>query len=95
MPRREPIERVAGISRREFEERFLTSHGGEGRPAIILDGMDGWPCREKWSLDFFARTFGSLKVRCWSRTLRNDPEKVVGYEPTLADVHRLLPRRLT
>jgi hypothetical protein len=84
-PRREPIERVAGISRREFEERFLASHGGVGRPAIILDGMDGWPCKEKWSLDFFAERFGGLTVRCWSRTLRHEPEKVVGFELPLAE----------
>jgi hypothetical protein len=83
--RREPIERVKGISRQEFEERFLTSHGGVGRPAILLDGMEGWRCKETWSLDFFAEKFGGLMVRCWSRTLRREPDKVVGYELPLRD----------
>src|ERR1700761_4239124 len=84
-PHREPIERVQGLSRQEFEERFLTSHGGVGRPAIVVDGMDGWQCKEKWSLDFFAKNYGGLMVRCWSRSLRREPEKIAGYELPLRD----------
>jgi histone arginine demethylase JMJD6 len=84
-PRREPIERVQGISRREFEERFLTSHGGEGRPAIVVDAMDRWPCKQRWSLDFFAERFGHLTVRCWCRSSRHKPYNAIGYELPLAD----------
>ncbi len=47
--------------------------------------MDGWRCKEKWSLDFFAAHYGGLMVRCWSRSLRRDPEKIAGYELPLSD----------
>lgn len=83
--RRHPIERVAGISREEFERRFITSHEGEGRPVILTDAMADWPALGKWSLDFFRERYGELTVRCWCRSSRKKPYTAVGYELKLAD----------
>jgi|GEM_PF-4780694 len=84
-PRREPIERVSGLSREEFERRFLTSHGGEGRPVIITDLTERWPLHGKWSLDFFAERYGDLSVRAWCRSSRKKPYAPIGYELPLRD----------
>jgi hypothetical protein len=81
----QPIERVAGISREEFERRFITSHGGEGRPAIVTDAMERWPLRGTWSLDSFRERFGHLTVRCWCRSSRRKPYTAIGYELALAE----------
>jgi hypothetical protein len=82
---RQPIDRVSGISREEFERRFVTSHGGEGRPVILTDAMERWPLKGKWSLDFFAERHGHLSVRAWCRSSRKKPYAAIGYELLLRD----------
>ena len=82
---RQPIERVAGLSREEFERRFITSHGGEGRPAIITDLVERWPLHDTWNLDFFAERYGDLSVRAWCRSSRKKPYAPIGYELKLRD----------
>jgi hypothetical protein len=78
------VERVSRISRPEFEERFITSFNGEGRPVVLTDVMDNWACARKWSLDYFRQEFGRLLVRCWCRNSRKKPYPAVGYELELA-----------
>ncbi|HVX40328.1 MAG TPA: cupin-like domain-containing protein [Gemmatimonadaceae bacterium] len=82
-PTRRPIQRVAGLTRDEFERRFLTSNGGAGEPVIVTDALDRWPAKA-WTLDHFRRRFGDLKVRAWCRSSRRKPYQPVGYEMPLA-----------
>lgn len=83
-PDRCTIERVSGISREDFERRFILSDEGAGRPAILTDAIATWPARAKWSLDFFRERFGHLAVRVSAVNARREPSLVTAYELTLA-----------
>jgi len=58
-PRVQAIERVSGVSRTEFDRRFLS---GDGVPVIVTDATDSWPARSKWTFSFFRTHCGSDHV---------------------------------
>lgn len=54
---------------------FYRDHYRAHRPVKILGLIDGWPLREKWSLDYFALTLGDSQVRVqWNREADPDYE---------------------
>jgi hypothetical protein len=57
-----PIERVSGISPREFKEEFQWKN----KPCVFTDFMDGWGAMDKWNLDFFKNNYGHLKAPVFS-----------------------------
>ncbi len=52
------IERRHRLARGEFLDRYYCA----SRPVIITGMMDDWPALRKWSLDYFAREFGTREV---------------------------------
>jgi histone arginine demethylase JMJD6 len=58
MNRQDAFERVSGISRTEFRDRYVA----KSRPVILTDAVRGWPAMKKWSLDFFEQRYGDRLV---------------------------------
>lgn len=56
------VERVSGLTKETFKERYLAT----ATPVIITDLIDEWPAKEKWTLDFFKEEFGHLMVPVFS-----------------------------
>lgn len=56
------VNRVSGLSKEEFKERYLLT----STPAIITDMIDDWPAKDKWTLDFFKEEYGHLTVPVYS-----------------------------
>lgn len=56
------VDRVSGLTREEFRERYLST----STPVIITDLIDEWPAKEKWTLDFFKEEYGDLMVPVYS-----------------------------
>jgi Family of unknown function (DUF6065)/Cupin-like domain len=57
-PKAGEIPRRHKLSRDEFLERYYCVN----RPVIVTGMMDDWPALRKWSLDYFAETFGDREV---------------------------------
>jgi hypothetical protein len=57
-----PIERVSGISPREFKEEFQWKN----KPCVFTDFMKGWSAMDKWNLEFFKSNYGQLKAPVFS-----------------------------
>jgi hypothetical protein len=53
------VPRVEGLSRGEFEERFLFPQ----RPVIVSGAMKGWPARERWTNDYLKEKIGARTIR--------------------------------
>jgi hypothetical protein len=54
---------------------FYRDHYRAHRPVVIRGLVDAWPAREKWSLDYFAKTLGDRPVRVqWNREADPDYE---------------------
>jgi hypothetical protein len=47
---------------RPSRDEFLRDYYASNRPVIITGAMDDWPAMTKWSLDYFAETFGDREV---------------------------------
>ena len=58
-PRAGGIERVRGLSGRDF----LDSYYALSRPVIIEGTMEEWPALERWTPDYLARTVGSAEIQ--------------------------------
>lgn len=56
------VNRVSGLTKEEFKERYLLT----STPVIITDMIDDWPAKEKWTLDFFKEEYGHLTVPVYS-----------------------------
>ncbi len=52
------VERRAGLTARQFRNEYLFPY----KPVILTDAIEAWPARTRWTLDFFATTFGSRLV---------------------------------
>lgn len=73
-----PIAQCAAMTRECFEREHLA---GEGRPVVLLDAMDAWPARDKWSFDFFRERYPDDEI------IANSPmflEEDLGLEPVQA-----------
>ena len=54
----EKIERVAGISKKEFHENYYTRN----HPVIIEDVVNCWPAVTKWTMEFLRTRFGQERM---------------------------------
>jgi len=54
------IERVGGISARDFIERFVAPR----KPVVLTDAISDWPALGLWTPDWFHTTWGDRVVRC-------------------------------
>jgi len=50
------IARKHALTRDAFTAEHLP---GAGRPVVIIDAIDRWPAKSKWTFDFFTRAYGS------------------------------------
>lgn len=57
-------------------ERFQREFVDQSRPAIITGIQDGWPAMARWSLDYFADTFGDLQ--CHVNVQRQSEYMILG-----------------
>lgn len=57
-----PIDRVSGLTKESFKEKYLSS----ATPVILTDLIDEWPAKEKWSLEYFKEEYGDLMVPVFS-----------------------------
>jgi histone arginine demethylase JMJD6 len=48
------VDRIRAIDVEEFRREYPC----RGRPAVILDAIEHWPARRRWSLDYFERNHG-------------------------------------
>jgi len=53
-----PVTRVSNLSKAEYRSRFLRPH----RPVVIERLTEGWPAREKWTIDYLQRVAGETEV---------------------------------
>lgn len=53
-----PIEKISGISPREFQETYLNTK----TPVVLKDLAADWPATEKWTWDFLKSEYGHLEV---------------------------------
>jgi hypothetical protein len=51
------LERVKGLSYRDFMERHIIPR----QPCVIEDAIDGWRALRKWTPDFWKRTYGDRR----------------------------------
>lgn len=73
------IQRVAGLSKKEFGNEFVKKN----LPAIITDYADSWPAKSKWTLDFFRSTYGHLDVPVFSKNFSKPGKKYMAAEQTM------------
>lgn len=52
------IERRSNLSREEFLARYYAP----GRPVILMDEMEGWPARSRWTPNYLRNTIGAVAV---------------------------------
>lgn len=67
------VERVAGLTHEQFVTRYVMPR----RPVIIQDAISHWPAMQKWTPDFWLKTYGDRLV------------EIDGREYFLRDVIRL------
>lgn len=53
-----PIDRRAGLTRETFAKEYLEPQ----KPVVFTDLMDSWPAKTKWTIDYFKKEYGDLKV---------------------------------
>ncbi len=61
-----PIERISGLTRREFEEDYLK----KSKPVIFTDLADSWEATEKWTFDWLRSNYGHLEVPLYDNDFR-------------------------
>jgi hypothetical protein len=61
-----PIERVSGLSRRDFEEEYLKKN----KPVVFTDLAAQWPATEKWTFDWLKQNYGHLEVPLYDNEFR-------------------------
>jgi cupin-like protein len=70
------IERVSGITAREFGARFAD----RDVPVVISGGARAWPAVERWSLEYLAARLGETRVRYKQSSTHQHPDF---HQPTL------------
>lgn len=61
----EPIDRVEGITKKEFEEKYFLPQ----KPVVIRGLLDETKAMKKWSFDFFKKEMGNLEVGIFDASL--------------------------
>lgn len=52
------IDRRSGLSVKEFNREYRSP----GRPVVILDAIEDWNARSKWTFDFFKSSYGKQRI---------------------------------
>ncbi len=73
-----PVERVKGLSPREFRTRYLAT----GTPVILDKGAADWPCTKSWSFDRFRERFGSATLKLVHHKGLSDDDAILDREYT-------------
>lgn len=73
------IERVGGLSTRDFIEHFVAPR----RPVVLTDAIHDWPALGRWTPAWFRETWGDRVVRCRGAK-NNAPVKLADYIDSLA-----------
>jgi len=60
------IERVSGLTRRDFEEEYLKKN----KPVVFTDLAKDWPATEKWTFKWLKETHGDLQVPVYDNDFR-------------------------
>ena len=59
-----PIPKVAGLSKAEFEEKYLNAH----KPVVMTDLVQEWPAFQKWTPEFFKTVHGDKQVKVYDKS---------------------------
>jgi hypothetical protein len=59
-----PIPRAENLTASAFRKSYLASN----RPVVIKDMATSWPAMEKWTPQYFAREYGSLRVKIYDKS---------------------------
>lgn len=59
-----PIPKVAGLNKKEFDDRYLYSHS----PVVMTDLVQEWPAFSKWTPDFFKNVHGNNQVKIYDQS---------------------------
>ncbi|MCB9265508.1 MAG: cupin-like domain-containing protein [Lewinellaceae bacterium] len=65
------VDRKGGVTRESFAREYL-----EPRiPVILVDLMDHWPAKSKWTMEFFKENYGQLQVPVFSDNVSKPGKK--------------------
>ncbi len=84
------IDRRGGLTRETFAKEYLEP----GTPVILVDLMDHWPARTKWTMEFFKQEYGSLMVPVFSDNVSKPgkqymaPDKVIPFREFLESIEQ-------
>jgi hypothetical protein len=73
------IERVGGLSARDFIEHFVAPR----KPVVLTDAIHDWPALGRWTPDWFRQVWGERIVRCRGAK-GNAPVRLADYIDSLA-----------
>lgn len=73
------IDRRAGLTPEEFAKEYLKPQ----KPVILTDYADQWPCKSKWTIDFFRSNYGHLDVPVFSKNFSKPGKKYMSAETTM------------
>lgn len=68
----EPIPRVKGLSKQEFEENYIKPR----KPVVLEDFAKGWPAIDKWDMDFIRKVAGNHTVPLYDNSKVDYSKKV-------------------
>jgi hypothetical protein len=61
-----PIEKVSGLTRRDFEEEYLKKN----KPVVFTDLVADWPATDKWTFDWLRTHHGHIRVPVFDNDFR-------------------------
>ncbi|TRZ45359.1 cupin-like domain-containing protein [Robertkochia solimangrovi] len=61
------VDKVSNISKREFHEKYLSAN----RPVILKDLAKDWKATNKWTFDFFRKTYGHWEIPMYDKSYHN------------------------
>lgn len=71
-----PIERKSGLTRETFRDGYLKPQ----IPVILTDYADEWPCKTKWTIDFFKDNYGHIDVPVFSKEFSKPGKNYMGHD---------------
>ena len=74
------IERVSGLTKRDFEEVYLK----KSIPVVFTDLVKDWPATEKWTFDWLKSTHGKLQVPVYDNDFRKPGKDYLTPKRTMA-----------
>ena len=84
------VDRRRGLTREHFTREFLEPR----TPVILVDLMDHWPAKTKWTMEFFKENYGHLLVPVFSDNVSKPgkkymaPDKVIPFRDFLEAIEQ-------